>query len=285
MRTFLNTYGQLPKMRHLLCVFLFLNSSILYAETLSLKQTCIKYLDSYKSYYKESALVQVCEHMEAREGCASANGVPIFHSDYNSKMPLAKKILVLSLIHGDEKQAGELVRFWLERLQKLDARNNWRIIPIGNPDGVNNNTRTNANGIDLNRNFPTKDWDADAIRYWQNEARKAPRKNPGLMAGSESETKCFLKHIEDYKPDFMISIHTPLNVLDFDGPKLKKKPKYEYLPWRSLGNFPGSLGRYLWVERGTPVLTTELKNSLPATEKPFEQLQDLIGTLVKTDLK
>ncbi|MGZ3691189.1 MAG: M14 family zinc carboxypeptidase, partial [Pseudobdellovibrio sp.] len=67
-------------------------------------------------------------------------------------------------------------------------------------------------------------------------------------------------------------------------PKLKKKIPYSYLPWKSLGNFPGSLGRYLWVERQTPVLTTELRETLPEQATAFEQLQDLVGSLVKKDL-
>lgn len=275
-------------MRHKWCLFLLFSCSVCsisFAESLTLEQACIKYLKGYKSFFKEETLDKVCAQVEQREGCESSNGEPIFHSDYKSKRVEARKILVLSLIHGDEKQAGDLARFWLERLSKLEARNSWRIIPVANPDGVKNNTRTNANGVDLNRNFPTADWSANAIKYWEKEARKSPRRFPGNAPGSEVETKCYLRHLEEYRPDFVISIHTPLNVLDFDGPKLKQKPRFEYLPWKSLGNFPGSLGRYLWVERGVPVLTTELKNSLPKTGKPFEQLQDLIGTLVGTDLK
>lgn len=268
-----------------IAAWLFFNNSVSFSENLILKQACMRYLRNYKSYFKEENLDQVCARVIQREGCQSSNGEPIFHSDYNSKAATPKKILVLSLIHGDEKQAGELGRFWLERLEKIEARNSWRIIPIANPDGVNNNTRTNANGVDLNRNFPTGDWNSDAVKYWEKYAKKSPRRFPGKGPGSELETQCYLGHIDEYKPDFVISIHTPLDVLDFDGPKLKTVPKFQYLPWKSLGNFPGSLGRYLWVERSTAVLTTELKNSLPKTATPFEELQDLVGTLVKSDLK
>ncbi|MEK6627750.1 MAG: M14 family zinc carboxypeptidase [Bdellovibrionota bacterium] len=285
MRTFFDTYDQLPKMSQLLCFLLLLWASASFAESLTLKQSCINSLKNYKSYFKEEVLDQACDQVAVYESCYSADAEPIFHKDFDSKRENPKKILVLSLIHGDEKQAGELGRFWLERLSKIEARNSWRIIPIANPDGVKKNTRTNTNGVDLNRNFPTNSWSAEAVKYWEKYAKKSPRRFPGASPGSEPETQCFLKHFSDYKPDFVVSIHTPLNVLDFDGPKLKTKPAFEYLPWKSLGTFPGSLGRYLWAERATPVLTTELKSQLPAKSTAFEQLQDLIGTLVKTDFK
>ncbi|MGZ3798361.1 MAG: M14 family zinc carboxypeptidase, partial [Pseudobdellovibrionaceae bacterium] len=160
----------------------------------------------------------------------------------------------------------------------------WRVVPVLNPDGVEAKTRTNAHNIDLNRNFPTKDWEQQAKIYWQKQTKSNPRRNPGDTAGSEVETKCALKHLEEFKPDFIVSVHTPLKVLDFDGPKVAF-PKYDYLPWKSLGHFPGSLGRYMWFERRTPVLTTELREDLPATLAPLEKLQDVIGTLVKIEIK
>jgi len=284
MRTFLPIYDELPKMLQFLLFFFIGSSSLAQTEPVSLRQTCLNSLKVYKSFFKEESLDQVCEQVMQMDGCSSRDGAPIYHMDYKSKLKEPKKILVMSLIHGDETHAGALGRFWMERLMKVDARNSWRIIPVANPDGVKNKTRTNANGVDLNRNFPTKDWNEQATKFWEREGKKSPRRFPGEMAGGEVEVKCLMKQLEDYKPDFVISIHTPLNVLDFDGPKVKA-PKYSYLPWRSLGNFPGSLGRYLWVERQTPVLTTELKDGLPSSGTVFEQLQDLVGTLVRTDLK
>lgn len=284
MRTFFATCDELPKMLRFI-YFLFLSlATVAHSEPLSLRQSCINSLKSYKSYFKEEVLDRVCEKAQRSADCNSVKGEPIFHVDYPGVVVKPKKILVLSLIHGDETAAGGLGRFWLERLSKVDARNTWRVIPIANPDGVKAKTRTNSEGVDLNRNFPTLDWTADAQSFWKNEARAAPRKFPGFVAGKEPEVRCLIQHLEEFKPDFVISIHTPLKVLDFDGPKVKP-PQFSYLPWKSLGNFPGSLGRYLWVERKIPVLTTELRPDLPAQSAPFEQLQDLIGTLVLTDLK
>lgn len=245
---------------------------------------CEEQLSKFKSFFKQSKLSEVCLKAAELEGCRSVKGASIFHIDEKSKNMKSKNILVFSLIHGDETDAGVLGRYWIERLNKLDPRNNWRIIPILNPDGTQNKTRANSNGVDLNRNFPTRDWKDKALSYWKDEAASSPRKFPGHQPASEPEVNCALKHIHEFNPDFVMSIHTPLKVLDFDGPKLTP-PIYDYLPWKRLGNFPGSLGRYLWIEKNIPVLTTELGSKLPKESSIFEKLQDVIGQLVQLDLK
>lgn len=261
----------------------FMGSLLAIAEELNMKQHCVESLKKFPSYViDESLLVKACEAAQRKELCKSHENVPIFHVDQESTEKEAKKVLVFSLIHGDETPAGSVGRFWLERMQKFSPRNSWRIIPVLNPDGVKLKTRTNANKVDLNRNFPTKDWDELALHYWKTKTSANNRRFPGEKSASEPELKCALAHIEDYQPDFVVSIHTPLNVLDFDGPKVKA-PNYSYLPWKSLGHYPGSLGRYLWHERKIPVLTAELKSDLPKQESLIASLQDVIGTLVKLD--
>lgn len=249
-----------------------------------LKDVCAKQLQAFKGKNNDQMLMKACAEAKKLEACQSAQGRPIFHYDKDSAIPEAKKILVFSLIHGDETDAGTVARYWMERLHEISPRNNWRVVPVLNPDGVLLRTRTNANKIDLNRNFPTKDWEDKAIPFWQAQTKSNPRRYPGSVAASESETKCALQHIEDYKPHFVVSIHTPLNVLDYDGPKVKK-PNYAYLPWHSLGHFPGSLGRFMWFEREVPVLTLELKDHMPDSYMPFEKLHDVIGQLVKYEIQ
>lgn len=301
MRTFFHTYGLIPRVKYLSLILIVQMFHILtaVAQTATatavsedqtayqenIKNFCVESLKKYKSFYKSSDLEKTCAKALVMDDCKSVQGAPIIHFNQTGiKKEKSKNILVISLIHGDEGYAGTLGRYWIERLDKIDPRNNWRVIPILNPDGTKKNTRANANGVDLNRNFPTKDWDEKALAYWKKEAASSARKFPGDTAGSEPEVTCALKHIHDFKPDFVMSIHTPLKVLDFDGPQVKPPP-YKYLPWRRLGNFPGSLGRYLWVEQNIPVLTTELDDDAPSTSSAFDQLQDLIGELVQKDLK
>jgi hypothetical protein len=59
-----------------------------------------------------------------------------------------------------------------------------------------------------------------------------------------------------------------------------KGPQLSPLPWVSLGNYPGSLGRYMWRDRNIPVLTIELKGSNAAKRlEDFDRLQDISGTI------
>lgn len=250
---------------------------------ISISDICKNDFKTFPGKFDETAFHAACEKVDLLPGCQSVHGYPIYHYDKKGDHKTKQKILVFSLIHGDETPAGSVGRFWIERLEKIVPRNTWRVIPMLNPDGVKAKTRTNANKVDLNRNFPTKDWQKDAINYWNKETKSNPRRFPGNKAASEPETQCALQHIEEFKPDFIVSIHTPLNVLDYDGPRISP-PQKSYLPWKNLGHFPGSLGRYMWHERKVPVLTMEMKEDLPASNQPLVQLQDIIGFLVSLDL-
>lgn len=250
----------------------------------TLPELCVKSLSAYPGKFDKKLIETACQKVQQMEGCESVQKVPIFHYEKVGNSKKLQRILVFSLIHGDETPAGAVGRFWMERLENIEPRNTWRVVPVLNPDGVKANTRTNANKIDVNRNFPTRDWDEKALAFWKRDSNSNPRRFPGNIAASEPETKCAVKHIEDFKPDFIVSIHTPLKVLDYDGPKIKP-PNFNYLPWKSLGHYPGSLGRYMWFERKVPVLTMELKEDLPSSNDPWLQLQDIIGVLVGLEMK
>ncbi|MGZ3768193.1 MAG: M14 family zinc carboxypeptidase [Bdellovibrio sp.] len=273
----------MKSMKVLIFSLMFLSAVLAKAEFPNVAKDCVTELKKFPGALDDKLLVKACEKTKVEPICVSAEGRPIYHYEKLSAIPGAKKILVFSLIHGDETPAGTVGRYWMERLEGIDPRNSWRVVPVLNPDGVKYKTRTNANKIDINRNFPTKDWTAAAIENWKRTTKSNPRRFPGTEAASEPETKCALHHLEDFQPDFVVSVHTPLKVLDFDGPKVSPPPKFDYLPWKSLGNYPGSLGRYMWFERSTPVLTMELKENLPPNLSPFDRLQDIIGSLVKLE--
>lgn len=74
-------------------------------------------------------------------------------------------IFMISTIHGDEWQASYWTKLFMEMLTKtepnthskifglLDKSFCYYIIPVANPDGYINNTSTNANGVNLNRDY------------------------------------------------------------------------------------------------------------------------------------
>lgn len=249
---------------------------------LDLKKICESRLAKVPGAAQLKQVEKVCAEVTQMSSCTTVKGEPIFHwqKEGDPKEKSSQRILVLSLIHGDEPESASVSAAWMERLMAIQPRNTWRVIPIMNPDSWDLKTRMNANGVDVNRNFPSKDWDELAIKFWKQKHASNERRYPGKAAASEPETKCAVQQIEDFKPDFIISIHTPLGVLDFDGPKVPA-PKFGPLPWVALGNYPGSLGRYMWKDRSVPVLTVELKNDRSTTKslEQFDKLQDITGTV------
>ena len=182
----------------------------------------------------------------------------------------ALRVLVVGGIHGDELSSASVALHWLRMAEHTSADMlqsvHWRFIPALNPDGLFSQppSRVNAHGVDLNRNFPTPNWERDAKTYWENRTQKDPRRYPGVRPLSEPESKFLHDQMQSFKPQLIVSIHAPYGVLDFDGPV-----KGAYVPPSRLGRlyldqlgiFPGSLGNYGGVHRGIPVVTVELPNS------------------------
>jgi hypothetical protein len=184
----------------------------------------------------------------------------------------ARRVLVIGGIHGDELTSISTVFRWLDwAAQGPAAAYDWRIIPLANPDGfqARPSTRVNANGIDLNRNFPTPNWEKEADKYWVKRTRRDPRRHPGKTPASEVETRWLMAQIEEFKPDLIISLHAPYNLLDYDGP-VPKPLRFGRLSLSRLGVYPGSLGNYGGLYKKIPVITIELPN---ATSMPNQKDQ------------
>lgn len=192
----------------------------------------------------------------------------------------AKRILAIGGIHGDELTSISVVFRWLDWLKEPAAAGyTWRVIPVANPDGLKAkpSTRTNGNGVDLNRNFQTPDWDRDAQNYWVKRTRRDPRRYPGPSGGSEIETRWLQAQIEEFKPDLIISVHAPYNLLDYDGP-VPQPMRFGRLSLNRLGVYPGSMGNYAGLHKQIPVVTIELPHAtvMPSLRDQQAMWQDML---------
>jgi protein MpaA len=158
--------------------------------------------------------------------------------------------LIMATIHGDEPVGTPLVQRLANYLQSkpsLLAGRKVVLLPLVNPDGMANNTRYNAKGVDLNRNF--------AAGNWHNSAQN------GRSPFSEPEAVAIASVIRQYSPDRIISIHQPLACIDYDGPAwalASHLAQHCDLPIRKLGAQSGSLGSYAGLSLRIPTITLEL---------------------------
>lgn len=211
----------------------------------------------------------------------TVKGNPLVYQTFFNNPKVDNKTLVLCAVHGDEIASAylciHLVRDIVYDLPEIHQNTNFIIAPIVNPDSFLSDkpTRTNANGVDLNRNFPTKDWEAKALSTWKNGYRSDPRRFPGDVPGSEEETIFQMELIERFKPSKIISIHGPYGFWDYDmaehpSPlRWEESKKLAYsagkksknFPVKNFRTFPGSLGNYAGSERNIPTYTLELNGT------------------------
>ena len=112
----------------------------------------------------------------------------------------SRRVLVVGCIHGNE-QAGVAVTSVLRSLGVPAGVELW-VIPSLNPDGAVANTRGNAHGVDLNRNFP---W------HWR---RLTGVYYSGPKALSEPESRIAYHLILREKPVIAIWFHQHLDLVD-----------------------------------------------------------------------
>lgn len=215
----------------------------------------------------------------------SVKGRPIYSRDI-APAEARLRVLVVGGMHGDERSSASVALHWIALAQAAPAQTHWRFIPALNPDGLFSRParRVNANGVDLNRNFPTPNWEREAAVYWEKRTRKDPRRWPGKRPLSEPESRFLFEQMQRFQPDLIVSIHAPYAVLDFDGP-MAPPSRLGRLYLDQVGIFPGSLGHYGGVHKGIPVVTIELPNaaqtpSAPEMARMWQDLQRWMGKTV-----
>lgn len=183
----------------------------------------------------------------SRPGGVSVEGRELEHSIHGYG---AETLLIIGGIHGSEPAGTPLLHELAAYLDiHPDARAGKRVViaPAVNPDGLEHGTRANARGVDLNRNYPA----------WNRIEKKAY----GLEPLSEPEARYIAGLIEYYKPTRILSMHQPLNCLDWDGPAEELASAMAEacgMKVKKLGARPGSLGAYAGEEMGIPIVTWEL---------------------------
>lgn len=192
--------------------------------------------------------------------------IELYGNDTNNQ------ILVIGVFHGDEPQGDYLINEYM----KFNRNSNLLFIPCLNPDGMALNTRQNSNNVDLNRNFPTKNWiiNEDKNYFGGNEP------------ASEIETKFVIDVINTYKPKIILTLHAPYCVVNYDGEAKEISTKISeiinYPVEEDIGYAtPGSFGTYAGKEKGIPTITLELDETIDVQEliKPVHKIFDYLSRL------
>ncbi|MHB1089772.1 MAG: DUF2817 domain-containing protein [Ilumatobacteraceae bacterium] len=173
----------------------------------------------------------------------SVEGRPI--EAFRRGTPGGTVILVIGSIHGDEV-AGMGVVSNLKTIDLPSGIDLW-LVPTMNPDGVAHITHTNANGVDLNRNFPYRWKKIYQLGSWQYS---------GETKASEPETKAMVKFIREIKPALGIWYHQDLNrISPGTGTDGKLRARYSRITGLPLKRITG--GTY-WG-----IAATWLRNRIP----------------------
>lgn len=176
------------------------------------------------------------------------------------------RLLVFAAIHGEEPETTYALSRALRQLS--EPPEHCAVVLAANPDGLTRGTRGNARGVDLNRNFPSEDWQPKPVTHRSTiEDVSDILLSTGEAAASEPETRALLSLIRELEPRAVIALHAPLACIDDAnvsalGRRLAQRTGMPLV--RDVGYpTPGSFGSW-GSDHGVPVVTYEFP--LAATE-------------------
>ena len=186
----------------------------------------------------------------------STEGRPIRGRRFGGPGP---SLLVFGGIHGDEPASVEALLDLAARLAAGSAAAERRgdvpvwLLPAVNPDGLARGRKNSAHDVDLNRNFPARSF----------VTAHAPGYFPGPAPLSEPETRVIADLVAGEPIAAVVAVHAPFACVNYDGPAAPWAHAVAaacgWPPRADIGYpTPGSLGAWLGMDRGLPVLTLEL---------------------------
>lgn len=251
------------------------------AENPEVQDYCKRISDKLASLSHKRCLSHRFEIADGR----SVKGAPIlvkmFDSDNDNTTH--KRILLIGGIHGDEYSSVSVVFKWITLLnQYYTGSYHWQIIPLLNPDGLlrKSSKRVNANGVDLDRNFPSGTDHGEANQYWEENTHWDPDYFPGKMPLSEPETHWLAEEIERYQPDAIVAVHAPNSTQVYKLPK-DNQPELGGQYQNIIATYPGSFNQYVGSEINIPIITIELPYAdvMPAKSEINEIWRNLVKWL------
>jgi murein peptide amidase A len=186
----------------------------------------------------------------------SVDGRPIYGLEPGDP-DTRRRVLAVGVIHGNEI-AGLGVTRDLARRQPPREALLW-IVEDLNPDGVAAGTRQNANGVDLNRNFPYR---------WRPLGPPGGTQYSDPRPLSEPEARVAHSLILRVRPRITVWFHQPLGLVDESGGSLAIERRFARaaaLPLQRLTRYPGSAAG--WQNHrlpGSTAFVVELPAGVPS---------------------
>ncbi len=165
-----------------------------------------------------------------------------------------RRVVWIGGIHGDERE-GQVATAELPRafaaLPGAAAAVTLTILEDATPDGSARGTRGNRNGVDLNRNYPARNY--------------LPGDGRGQRPLDQPEAKIVHDLVLDERPHLVIVAHAWRNdhFVNFDGPAesvadlFSRRSGYRVKASDKIAPTPGSLGSWVGRLLGVPILTLE----------------------------
>ena len=220
--------------------------------------------------------------MPAFAWSAGKQPIDLFASEDLAFLAQKDPILMIGGMHGDEPEGVRLAQDLLAFLERnTEPLLPWLLLPCLNPDGFAKGERTNGHGVDINRNFPSPCWTAQAERN---------RYYPGPHPGSEPETQVVLRLLQDYHPRLVIHFHSWQPCVVYSGiaalPAAKALAAASQYPLQEDIGYPspGSLGEYARQQTGLGVVCIEEQDGGTELENVFARFAPALLQILKGEI-